>query len=87
MEDIYDKARRLKDYKGFIIEKTWRVDPKTKRVMKRTVYYTAFYEDGIGLFDAYRTLEELKKALDKSVMGEKLKNTKVKPSTIREGRK
>lgn len=55
------ESRLLKPYKGFDIEKSW--DTKADGTIKKdTVLYTAFTSDG-DLYDAKKTLTELKKEI------------------------
>ena len=57
--DIYGKE--LKPYKGFDIKKTWELD----RFGNQTnVCYTAYTDDGYGVYDSTATLAELKKKID-----------------------
>lgn len=56
------ESKQLKNYKGFMIEKSWEVSEATRR--KFDIIYTAYTEDGNGLFDGAKTLKELKKKID-----------------------
>lgn len=56
------EGKRLKNYKGFMIEKSWKVSESTGK--KIDIIYTAYTEDGSGLFDGATTLVELKKKID-----------------------
>ena len=55
------KSKLLKSYKGFMIEKSWTECPDGT---KHDIVYTAYTEDGNGVFDAAKTLSELKKVID-----------------------
>lgn len=57
------KSKILKPYKGFIIEKSW--ETKADGTIKKdTVMYTAYTEDGNGVYNAKPSLTELKKEID-----------------------
>jgi hypothetical protein len=56
------KVKLLKPYKGFEIEKSYELKADGT-IKKDTIVYTAYSEDG-GLFDAAKTLPELKKKID-----------------------
>lgn len=56
-------GKLLKPYKGFIIEKSWE-ENFDGTIKKDTVIYTAYTEDFNGVFDAAKTLIELKKKID-----------------------
>ena len=57
------ESKVLKPYKGFTIEKSW--ETKTDGTIKKdTVLYTAYTEDGNGVYDARSNLAELKKEID-----------------------
>lgn len=55
------ESKLLKPYKGFTIEKSWTEWPDGT---KHDIVYTAYTEDGNGVFDATKTLSELKKRID-----------------------
>lgn len=55
------KSKMLKPYKGFIIEKTWK---ERHDGNKYDIIYTAYTEDGSGVFDGAKTLQELRKKID-----------------------
>lgn len=55
------ESKTLKPYKGFMIEKSWKEWPDGT---KHDIVYTAYTEDGNGVFDAAKTLSELKKRID-----------------------
>lgn len=57
------ETRRLKDYKGFIIEKSWYTTPNGKI----GICYTSYTLDSTALYDAAPTLPELKKKIDRYV--------------------
>lgn len=58
------ESKLLKPYKGFIIEKSW--ETKADGTIKKdTVMYTAYTEDGNGMYDAKSSLTELKKEIDR----------------------
>lgn len=57
------ESKLLKPYKGFIIEKSWEEWPDGT---KHDIVYTAYIEEG-ALFDAAKTLPELKKKIDKYI--------------------
>lgn len=57
------ETKRLKDYKGFMIEKSWYPTPKGKT----SICYTAYTFDSNALYDGAPTLAELKKKIDKYV--------------------
>ena len=61
------EGKRLKDYKGFEIVKSWEVDSK-KMPIKGTVFYTAYVidNDDDWLYDCSKTLKGLKKIIDKA---------------------
>ncbi len=52
----------LKPYKGFQIEKSWLEDMRG-HIMKGTIVYTAYDEEGDGLFNAAKNLNELKRMI------------------------
>lgn len=56
------KSKILKPYKGFIIEKSWE---EWQNGSKHDILYTAYTEDEKGIFDAAKTLSELKKKIDR----------------------
>ena len=55
------ESKLLKPYNGFTIEKSWEEWPDGT---KHNIAYTAYTEDGNGVFDAAKTLSELKKKID-----------------------
>ena len=55
------ESKLLKPYKGFTIEKSWK---KWSDGSKHDIVYTAYTEDGNGMFDSAKTLSELKKKID-----------------------
>ena len=55
------ESKLLKPYKGFLIEKSWE---EWKNGSKHNIVYTAYTEDGNGVFDADQSLSELKKKID-----------------------
>lgn len=56
-------VKSLKPYKGFEIEKSY--EEKTDGTIKKdTIIYTAYPVDSYGVFDAAKTLSELKKKID-----------------------
>lgn len=55
------ESKLLKPYKGFTIEKSWE---EWLDGTKHDIVYTAYTEDGNGVFDAAKTLSELKKRID-----------------------
>ena len=60
------ESKVLKPYKGFTIEKSW--EAKADGTIKKdTILYTAYTEDGNGVYDARSNLEELKKEIDRYV--------------------
>ena len=62
------ESKTLKPYKGFTIEKSWKEHPDGT---KHNIVYTAYTEDGNGIFDAAKTLSELKKKIDGYMKGKK----------------
>lgn len=58
------ESKVLKPYKGFMIEKSWEEWPDGS---KHDIVYTAYTEDGNGMFDSAKTLPELKKKIDKYI--------------------
>ena len=58
------ESKTLKPYKGFTIEKSWDEWPDGT---KHDIVYTAYTEHGNSVFDAAKTLSELKKKIDKYV--------------------
>lgn len=58
------ESKLLKSYKGFTIEKSCEEWPDGS---KHNIVYTAYTEDGNSIFDAAKTLSELKKKIDKYV--------------------
>lgn len=58
------ESKLLKPYRGFKIEKSW---TEYSDGTKHDIVYTAYTEDGNGVFDAAKTLSELKKRIDKYV--------------------
>lgn len=54
----------LKPYKGFLIEKSWDEWPNGS---KHDIVYTAYTKDEGGVFDAAKTLPELKKKIDEYI--------------------
>ena len=58
------ESKLLKPYKGFTIEKSWKERPDGT---KHDIVYTAYTEDGNGVFDAAKTLSELKKKINEYV--------------------
>ena len=58
------ESKLLKPYKGFTIEKSWKECPDGS---KHDIVYTAYMEDGNGVFDAAKTLSELKKKINEYV--------------------
>ena len=56
-------GKTLKPYKGFMIEKSWE-ENMDGTIKKDTVLYTAYINDGDGVFDAAKSLAELKKKID-----------------------
>ena len=61
------ESKLLKPYKGFTIEKSWEEYPDGT---KHDIVYTAYTEGGNGVFDADRTLPDLKKKIDVYVRGD-----------------
>jgi len=57
------ETKRLKDYKGYMIEKSW--NPTSKG--KVGICYTAYTLDSTALYDGASTLPELKKKIDNYV--------------------
>ena len=57
------KVKCLKPYKGFNIEKSYE-EKADGTIKKDTIIYTAYTDNGYGLFDAAKTLSELKKKID-----------------------
>lgn len=55
------ESKLLKPYKGFIIEKSWEEYPDGS---KHKIVYTAYIDDGNCVFDAAKTLPELKEKID-----------------------
>ena len=55
-------GKTLKPYKGFMIEKSWE-ENMDGTIKKDTVVYTAYTENE-DLFDAAKSLTELKKKID-----------------------
>lgn len=55
------ESKLLKPYKGFMIEKSWEEYPDGS---KHDIIYTAYTKDESGVFDAAKTLQELKKKID-----------------------
>lgn len=55
--------KSLKPYKGFDIEKSYDEKPDGT-IKKDTIIYTAYPVDSYGVFDATKTLPELKKKID-----------------------
>lgn len=55
------ESKTLKPYKGFMIEKSWK---EWTNGTKHNIVYTAYTEDGNGVFDAAKTLSELKEKID-----------------------
>ena len=72
MKGIFDKgklhmeSKLLKSYKGFMIEKSWE---EWSNGTKHNIVYTAYTEDGNVIFDAAKTLSELKKKIDGYMKG------------------
>lgn len=58
------ESKLLKPYKGFLIEKSWEEYPNGS---KHDIVYTAYTKDGSGVFDATKTLPELKKKIDEYI--------------------
>ena len=56
-------VKSLKSYKGFDIEKAYDEKPDGT-IKKDTIIYTAYPVDSYGVFDAAKTLPELKKKID-----------------------
>ena len=56
------KDKLLKPYKGFMIEKSW---DEWKDGSKHDIVYTAYVDDGDGVYDGAKTLPELKKKIDR----------------------
>lgn len=56
-------VKSLKPYKGFDIEKSYDEKPDGT-IKKDTIIYTAYPVDSCGVFDAAKTLPELKKKID-----------------------
>ncbi len=56
-------VKSLKPYKGFGIEKSYK-EKADGTIRKDTIIYTAYPEDGYGVFDAAKTLSGLKKKID-----------------------
>ena len=61
MKNIESKV--LEPYKGFVIEKSWETKANGT-IRKDTVLYTAYTEDGNGVYDTKSNLAELKKEID-----------------------
>lgn len=57
------ETKRLKDYKGYMIEKSWYSTLKGKV----DICYTAYTIDTMALYDGAATLPELKKKIDNYV--------------------
>ncbi len=57
------EVKTLKPYKGFEIEKSYETN-KDGAIKKGTIIYTAYPKDSYGVFDATKTLPELKKKID-----------------------
>ena len=57
------EVRSLKPYRGFDIEKSYRTKADGT-IKKDTIIYTAYPVDSYGVFDAAKTLPELKKKID-----------------------
>ena len=60
------ESKVLKPYKGFTIEKSYKLHAVTGKIKKDTIIYTAYTEDG-GVFDGSRTLKELKRKIDEHI--------------------
>ena len=56
-------VKSLKPYKGFDIEKSYE-EKADGTIKKDSIIYTAYPADGYGVFDAAKTLSELKKKID-----------------------
>lgn len=57
------EVKLLKPYKGFEIEKSY--ETKADGTIKKdTIVYTAYAESDGGLYDAAKTLPELKRKID-----------------------
>lgn len=56
-------VKSLKPYKGFEIEKSYE-EKADGTIKKDTIIYTAYTVDGDGVFDAAKTLSDLKKKID-----------------------
>lgn len=56
-------SKSLKPYKGFDIEKSYETKADGT-IRKNTIIYTAYPVDSYGVFDAAKTLSELKKKID-----------------------
>ena len=61
---MYDfKSKELKSYKGYNIDKCWRVDFEGKRIKKYPYFYNVSDEDDyIG--EEFASLEEAKRFID-----------------------
>ena len=58
------ESKVLKPYKGFTIEKSW--ETKADGTIKQdSIIYTAYTEDGNGVYDAKQNLVELKKEINR----------------------
>ena len=58
------ESKLLKSYKGFTIEKSWEEWPDGT---KYDILYTAYQGDGSGVFDAAKTLSELKTRINEYI--------------------
>lgn len=57
------EVRMLKPYRGFEIEKSYETN-KDGTIRKDTIVYTAYAKEDGGLYDAAKTVSELKKKID-----------------------
>lgn len=58
------ESKLLKPYKGFMIEKSWK---EWTDGTKHNIVYTAYTEEGNGVFDADKTLSGLKRKINQYV--------------------